>query len=113
MMGLKERELKKYGFVCVQSDEEEEMYYLETGKYTALFVEGKREPHEENDEEFYFGFYKVNHYNGETVVFAEHLDCVEIIKRVERYFYARNRYIAEQKYKEKAGEKHGMGTKHI
>ena len=109
MNGLLSRGLKEYGFVCAQADEEEELYYLDTGRSTTLFIEGKNEPHPEFDEEFYYDFYKRtfyrNHENQDTV-YAEHLDCEQIMKRVQSYFENRKRYIAwQEKKKEKEESK--------
>lgn len=99
--GIIGRKLSKYGFICGQADEKGELYYLQTGRYTALYIEGKYEPHEEFDEELYFDFYKQSNHPqySKCDVLGEHLDCVQIIERVERYFKNRERFIREQKKK--------------
>jgi len=110
MDGLLSWKLKEYGFICAQADEKEELYYLETGRSTTLFIDGKNEPHPEFDEEFYFNFYKRTFYKdhpNEDTVYAEHLDCEQIIKRVQTYFKNRKRYIA-LKEQERTGRKRGF-----
>lgn len=92
MPGILESRLKRFGFLCIQADAEEEAYLLNTGRSTTLFVEGRLEP----DEEFYYDFYKKTFYeryaNRETV-YGSHLDALEIIDRVERYFKNRERFL--------------------
>lgn len=96
--GLIGRRFLKYGFACVYSDEEGESYYLRTGKYTALIIDGKYEPHEEYDEEMYYDFYKQCFHprHSKCVTYCEHLDSVHLMKRVERYFKNRESFIKQQ-----------------
>lgn len=97
--GLIGRRIRKYGFICGQADEKGELYYLQTGKYTALIIEGAYEPHEEYDEEIYYDFYKQNNHPkySKCDILGEHLDCEQILKRLEGYFKARERFLKEQK----------------
>lgn len=116
MRGLLERQLSEYGFRCVEADEKEELYFLETGKSAALFIEGKCEPHEEYGEEFYYNFYKQTWYEkypNEDKTLGEHLDCLQIVERVKRYFINRDRYIAAQQQKKGRYGTYGMGSKRI
>lgn len=101
MPGVLENRLGKFGFVCVQADEDEELYFLDTGRSTTLFIEGKMEPDPECGEEFYYDFYKKTFYESyanQDKVYGEHLDAMKIIDRVEQYFVNRERYL---KMKEK------------
>lgn len=105
MKGLLSRKLEEYGFKCYSS-ENEELYFRDTGRHTTLFIEGKCEPHEEYGEEFYYDFYKQTTYKGErkVVVYAEHLDCLQMPERVQRYMTNRERYITWQKKMENRRE---------
>lgn len=108
--GLIGRRISKYGFICGQTDEEGEMYYLQTGKYTALIIEGKYEPHEEYGEEMYYEFYKQGSHPGfpKSDVLGEHLDSNQLIERLERYFKNRERFLAEQKRNRNIPERYNI-----
>ena len=91
-----ENRLKNFGFVCVQADEAEELYFLDTGRSTTLFIEGKMELHSEYGEEFYYDFYKKTFYErhaNKDTVYGEHLDAMKIVDRVSRYFENREKYL--------------------
>ena len=96
--GLMGRSIGKYGFVCGQSDENGELYYLQTGKYTALVIEGKYEEHEEYGEEIYYDFYKQGSHPKypKCEILGEHLDGSQMRDRLERYFKNRERFLKEQ-----------------
>ena len=119
--GLLSRQLEKYGFMCIETNEKEEVYYKETGRTTTLFIEGICELHPEYGEEFYFDFYKqIESSNSvfqgvERIDYGKHLDCEQIIKRVTTYFENRERYIKRQelKAKRKGGDKYGLGSKSL
>lgn len=102
--GLIGRRINKYGFVCGQSDEKGEFYYLQTGRYTALIIEGKYEEHSEYGEELYYDFYKQSSHSkySKCDILGEHLDSVQLLKRLETYMKNRERYIKEQKYKKES-----------
>lgn len=96
MSGILENRLKNFGFVCVQADEAEELYFLDTGRSTTLFIEGKMELHSEYGEEFYYDFYKKTFYErhaNKDTVYGEHLDAMKIVDRVSRYFENREKYL--------------------
>lgn len=100
--GLIGRRISKYGFVCGQSDEKGEFYYMSTGKYTALIIEGEWEAHEEYDEELYYNFYKQSFHPrySKCDMLGEHLDSVQLLPRLERYFKNRERFLKEKKQEE-------------
>lgn len=102
--GLLGRRLSKYGFSCVYSNEEGECYFLQTGRYTMLIIEGKYEPFEEDPEELemYYDFYKESlhpGYQGCDMI-CEHSDSSKLMKRIEKYFKNRERYMKEREHEE-------------
>lgn len=96
--GLIGRRISKYGFVCGQSDEKGEFYYLQTGKYTALIIEGSVESHVEFGEEMYYDFYKQSSHPrySKCNVLGEHLDSVQLLNRLERYFKNREWFLKKK-----------------
>lgn len=86
-------ELKKYGFLC---GIELKSYVLDTGRYTSLFIEGHKK---ESELIYHYNFYKQTfypHYPNKVTVYGEHLLPAQLLKRVERYFINRKRFLSER-----------------
>lgn len=100
--GLLTRTIGRYGFICGQADEKGELYYMQTGRYTMLIIEGVCELHEEYGEEMYYDFYKQSSHPQypKCDILGEHLDSVQLERRLEIYFRNRERFIKEQERKE-------------
>ena len=85
-MSLLTEELKKLGF---------QAYIQNTGKYTSLIIEGKRQA---GDTIYTYDFYKVRFYKNYTsriTVYGEHLTPFQLLKRVKSYIYYREKYLKE------------------
>lgn len=83
-MSLLTEELKKLGF---------QAYIQNTGKYTSLIIEGKRQA---GDTIYTYDFYKVSFYKNYTsriTVYGEHLTPFQLLKRVKSYIYYREKYL--------------------
>ena len=90
-MSLLTEELKKLGF---------QAYIQNTGKYTSLIIEGKRQA---GDTIYTYDFYKVRFYKNYTsriTVYGEHLtpfQLFQLLKRVKSYIYYREKYLKERR----------------
>ena len=87
-MSLLTEELKKLGF---------QAYIQNTGKYTSLIIEGKRQA---GDTIYTYEFYKVSFYKKNTsriTVYGEHLTPFQLLKRVKSYIYYREKYLKERR----------------
>ncbi|WP_457774967.1 hypothetical protein [Staphylococcus pseudintermedius] len=85
-MSLLTEELKKFGFQC---GIEFQAYIQNTGKYTSLIIEGKRQA---GDTIHTYDFYKVKfykNYSSRITVYEEHLTPFQLLKRVKSYLYYR------------------------
>lgn len=93
-MSLLTKELKKLGFQC---GIEFQAYIQNTGKYTSLIIEGKRQA---GDTIYTYDFYKVSFYKNYTsriTVYGEHLTPFQLLKRVKSYIYYREKYLKERR----------------
>ena len=86
-------ELKQFGFFC---GIENQLYLLDTGKYTTLIIEGFKKP---QSIYYQYDFYKQTfypHYHNKITVYGERLAPINLLKRVQRYFANRYNYLEER-----------------
>lgn len=79
-MSLLTEELKQLGFQC---GIEFQAYIQNTGKYTSLIIEGKRQA---GDTIYTYDFYKVRFYKNYTsqiTVYGEHLTPFQLLRRLK------------------------------
>ncbi|SBO17627.1 conserved hypothetical protein, mobile region [Carnobacterium divergens] len=86
-------ELTKFGFFC---GIENQLYTLDTGKYTTLVIEGFKRP---QSIYYQYDFYKQTfypHYPNKITVYGERLLPIYLLKRVQRYFANRTSFLEER-----------------
>lgn len=84
------KELKLFGFFCFK---ENELYMLDTGKYTSLVIEGYKKP---NDIYYRYTFYKqtFHKYRSNSVTtYGKHLTPAKLLERVRIYLSNRTNYL--------------------
>lgn len=87
-------ELRKLGFLC---GVEQEIYIQDTGMYTSLIIEGEKKG---SDKFYTYDFYKQTFYPrylNKVTVYGENINTSQLLERVERYFFNREKYIEERK----------------
>lgn len=90
------KELKLLGFFCFKQNE---LYILDTGKYTSLIIEGKRDQHHIY---YTYDFYKQTFHNyssNKTTIYGEILTPGALLERVRIYLSNRNNYLNGRRYK--------------